>query len=62
MDSETLKTQVFDATFKEEETRKLSCPDAFALAAAHNIDLFDIAQLCNQEGIKIVQCQLGCFT
>lgn len=39
----------------------LDCAVAFELADAHGLELFDIARVCNQQGIKIARCQLGCF-
>lgn len=39
----------------------LRCEDAFALAAQFVVPVAAIGRLCNQRGIKIVQCQLGCF-
>jgi hypothetical protein len=39
----------------------LRCGDAFDLARIHGIPLSDVGDLCNEQEIKIVQCQLGCF-
>lgn len=39
----------------------LACEAAFRLARAHGVELLDIARICQRKGIKIVQCQLGCF-
>jgi len=39
----------------------LSCPDALALAARMNVAPGEIGRLCDQHGIRIVNCQLGCF-
>lgn len=41
--------------------RTLSCEAAFRLAEEMNLDLLDIGQVCNEEKIRIVRCQLGCF-
>ncbi|MGD2294365.1 MAG: hypothetical protein PVF22_00840 [Candidatus Aminicenantes bacterium] len=40
---------------------KLPCKKAFQLAEAHNFSLKEIGDICNAEGIKIINCQLGCF-
>jgi len=61
MDENRLKELVANTAFEEEGRRKLACTDAFRLAAEHNIELLDIARVCNQEKIKICKCQLGCF-
>ncbi len=39
----------------------LRCVDAFAVADRLHTDLATIGRLCNENRIKIVQCQLGCF-
>jgi len=61
MDYKQLKPIVEAATFEEDEKRKLSCPQAFELAAKHKVELLDISRVCNREGIKLCKCQLGCF-
>ena len=40
---------------------KLPCKRAFQLAEDHNLSLKEIGDTCNKEGIKIINCQLGCF-
>lgn len=42
-------------------TPTLRCADAFALAREFSLGVHSIGDLCNEEGIKIVDCQLGCF-
>jgi hypothetical protein len=39
----------------------LRCEDAFALAARFAVPVEALGRLCNERGIKIVHCQLGCF-
>lgn len=39
----------------------LCCSDAFRLADTMSADLAIIGEICNEHGIRIVQCQLGCF-
>jgi len=41
--------------------KTLPCPDAFALAEDNDLELMDIAKVCNRHKVKIVKCQLGCF-
>ena len=38
-----------------------SCAQAFKLADKHGMKLVDIAQVCDDNKIKLVKCQLGCF-
>jgi hypothetical protein len=40
---------------------KLPCPVAYKLARQVGVGLRQIGRLANEEGIKISQCQLGCF-
>ncbi len=43
------------------EDGKLSCARAHAIAREHNVKLRQIGQACDEEKIKIIGCQLGCF-
>lgn len=61
MEKERLKELIAGAVFEEGGRKKLACAEAFKLAAEHNIELLEIARVCNQENIKICRCQLGCF-
>jgi hypothetical protein len=40
---------------------KLSCSEARELAAKWDITPGDMGELCDQAGIKIFGCELGCF-
>ena len=50
-----------DAAVLREGKKKLSCAQAFKLSKEHNISLKEIGETCNQQGIKMMECQLGCF-
>jgi hypothetical protein len=39
----------------------LRCSDAFQIADSLSATLAAIGQICNENGIRIIQCQLGCF-
>ncbi len=39
----------------------LRCSDAFRLAESLSADLMAIGKICDDEGIRVGQCQLGCF-
>ncbi len=39
----------------------LSCAEALRIADATNLDFMDVGGICNEEKIKLVRCQLGCF-
>lgn len=58
---EALLKSIHEATQERSGRRILRCADAFALAERIGVDMPAIRQVCDREGIKIVQCQLGCF-
>ena len=57
MNAEQIK-KVFET---EGITTEITCPDAFAIAEKYGISKKDISRYCNQQGVKIRACQLGCF-
>lgn len=40
---------------------RLSCPKALAIAAEMHCAPAVVGELCNEMGVKIAGCQLGCF-
>jgi hypothetical protein len=61
MDAEEKKRIVYEAAVEMEGKRKLSCAKAFAISGEHGIAVREIGEICNECGIKIHGCQLGCF-
>jgi len=61
IDEQELEALLESMTFEEGGRRKLRCADAFKLNAKHNVPLKKICRVCNKKGIRICQCQLGCF-
>lgn len=51
---ETLRTQAGDE-------KRLACVDAFRIARDLDVPLDDVGRACDELGIRISQCQLGCF-
>ena len=45
----------------EAEKLKLPCSKAFNIAAEVDCPVSEVGKICNEVGIKIVGCQLGCF-
>ncbi len=45
----------------EADGLKLSCKKAFILAAEVGVPLAEVGKTCNELGVKIAGCQLGCF-
>jgi hypothetical protein len=43
------------------DEKRLSCADAFKVAHDLEVPVAEVGRACNELGIKIVHCQLGCF-
>lgn len=41
--------------------KRLPCSEAFRISRDLEVPLADVGRTCNELGIKIMQCQLGCF-
>jgi hypothetical protein len=51
---ERLKTQAGD-------DKHLPCTEAFVISRELDVPLAEVGRTCDELGIKVVQCQLGCF-
>ncbi|EKD50062.1 MAG: hypothetical protein ACD_62C00666G0003 [uncultured bacterium] len=62
MDDVTLiKTLIEAANKQSENILTLTCQRAHQLAEEYSIELRRIGAICQTEGIKIINCELGCF-
>jgi len=62
MDKDTKLVEAVIKTAEEKNGRKkLSCAEAFRLAEQFGIEIGRIGQICNDNNIRISDCQLGCF-
>ena len=52
---------IMNAAVLREGKKRLTCAEARQLSEEHNISLKEIGDICNALGIKIMDCQLGCF-
>jgi len=52
---------VREAAVEADGRNTLSCAEALRIAQAMAMDFMDVGAICNEEKIKLVQCQLGCF-
>lgn len=52
---------VHNSAVMREDKRILACAQAVRLSKEHDISLKEIGDTCNRLGIKIIECQLGCF-
>lgn len=43
------------------DDKRISCADARAFASSNSIGLAELGAMCDDLGIKIYACELGCF-
>lgn len=55
------KNELHERILFEAEELKLPCSKAFAIASEVKVPVGEVGKICNEVGIKIVGCQLGCF-
>ncbi|MHC4916752.1 MAG: hypothetical protein ACYTGB_14800 [Planctomycetota bacterium] len=58
---ETVRAAVLAAAKTEGDRRTLSCADAHHIADEQSVDRRLVGEICNDEGIRVVACQLGLF-
>ena len=59
--NEDIVNMVINKSFKDKEKVKLPCAAAFKIAEQFEVKLSEIGRICNEQNIKISNCQLGCF-
>ncbi len=57
MEKEKLK----EILLEKSKDKKLPCKLAFKISEEWNVGLKEIGNMANELGIKIIECQLGCF-
>jgi len=58
---EALVSAVLDAAFERDGKKQLECARALALAKKYGVKPIEIGTICDEQKVKIVDCQLGCF-
>ena len=58
---EALKKRLTERILEEAAEKRLSCPQALAIARELNCDPVHIGGLCVELKVKLYGCQLGCF-
>ena len=58
---EDLINTVLDRVKDMDGKKKLPCAQAFQIATEFETEIIRIGRICNQQNIKICNCQLGCF-
>jgi len=61
MSSKELVAAVLERASEADGRRKLTCKRAFEIARELGIEIGDVGRTCNEQGVRICQCQLGCF-
>ncbi len=61
MDRDALKAALQGHVKEIDGHQSLSCHRAHVMAEDLGVELQQIGQICHEEQIKIVDCQLGCF-
>ncbi len=56
-----MQKEVRERILFEAESLKLPCKKAFTIASEVGCPVADVGRICNEVGIKIIGCQLGCF-
>jgi len=56
-----LRIEILKHTQEDGGLKKLSCHRAHVLAEDLAVPLADIGRICNDEGVRIMNCELGCF-
>jgi len=61
MDKTEIAEKIKAETREQDGRQVLACPDARSLADKLGVAAREVGAVCNDEGIKIVDCALGCF-
>lgn len=56
-----LVQKICSASQEVDGKKKLNCAQAFGLAKELGVSIKQIGDLCNEQNIRICNCQLGCF-
>jgi hypothetical protein len=58
---EELVQAVLDAADQEGDRKRIECARALGLAKKHGVKPIEIGTICDEQDVKIMDCQLGCF-
>lgn len=61
MDQNLVQRLVIESAVEVNGRKTISCARAFELHHRNGIALSEIGRICNENGIRICACQLGCF-
>lgn len=60
-DEQELLRQIIARSRRVDGRRTLACASALRLAEECGVSPARIGRFCNEQGIRIARCQLGCF-
>lgn len=60
-DEQELLAAILAAAVEIDGKKRLPCAEAFRLAEEHGVGRGKVGRLCNEQGVRIAHCQLGCF-
>lgn len=55
------EAEILEALRQHVREDRIDCRDALAIAARLGVPPSQVGRICNRDGIKIANCQLGCF-
>ncbi len=61
MDQDAMRALVLESATELDGRKTITCDRAFEIHRRHDIALRQIGRICNENGIRICECQLGCF-
>jgi len=61
MDKDALLKLVIEASGERDGKTTLTCARAHGLAKKHKVTLKASGEVCDANGVRIVECQMGCF-
>ena len=61
INEERISKAVSGATTEVEGRKTLSCSDALCIASELGVEPQAIGRICDENQVKIIKCQLGCF-
>jgi hypothetical protein len=61
MDSAEKTRLVLEHVTESNGRKTISCAQAFRVHREHGIALAEIGRICDENAVKIQNCQLGCF-
>lgn len=60
-DTQALTDAILQQAHELEGKKQLTCAEAFELARRFKAERIEVGRICNQHGVRIRKCQLGCF-